>query len=359
MVMDLLKAAGIAALSGVCAAACSEAPRSGQHGQYELDHSSLRPVQLRGRVLASGDYLAAPTEIALVGDRLLVVDAISDSVLHVIDAREGRHLRSLGRRGEGPGEYRSPWSVARQSRTPDQPWIYDLQLARLTRVHLGSAGLPAGEAEIIRIQGEALATQPVWVHDSLLVSPSFSHRGRLAFFGADGAFRRAAGPLPAGNGGVPAPVLQHAWTGTLVSNPRTGWLALATRHADQVEIYRPDGTLVRKVRGPFRFDPRFTVEVAQGQQVMGSGDAMRFGYVDVEATPEEIFALFSGRTREGFKQASSFARFVHVFDWQGKFKRAYRLDSDILSVAVSPDRKWLYGIRHDPAPAIVVYPIVQ
>jgi hypothetical protein len=355
--MSLLKAAVAAALMNLSAAGCVSEDSAGKYGPGELDHASLRPTPVKGRILASGDYLGAPTAITRVGDQLLILDAISDSVLHVVDAQSGRHVRSLGRRGEGPGEYRGAWSLPTETRPPRRPWVYDLQLARLTRVALEARPPSAPEPEMIRLTGDAIATQPVWVGDSLLVSPSFSPGGRLSFFGSDGRFRRAAGALPAGNGGIPPAILQQAWVGSLISNPRTGELALLTRHADQIEIYEPDGNLLNKVRGPFRFDPQFTVSVMQGQQVMATGDAMRFGYIDAVGTPDEIYALFSGRTRESFKQASSFARYLHVYDWRGEFKRAYQFDSDILAIGLSPDRTLLYGIRHEPEPAIMAFPI--
>lgn len=349
----------VAAMACACLAACKDEAPSGRYGPGELDHSALHPVELKGQFLATGDYLGAPTEMVMAGEHLLVIDARSDSALHVIDARTGRHVRSLGGRGEGPGEYRGPWSLASERSRPDQPWVYDLQLARLTRVDLRPDAAPATQAKIVRIQGEALAIQPVWTQDSLLVSPSLSARGRFSFYGPDGTFRRAAGPLPLGNGGVSPAILQQAWMGTLVSNPQTGWLALATQYADQVEIYRPDGSLVRRVRGPFRFDPQFTVEQTQGQPVMAQGDAMRFGYTDAEATPSEIYALFSGRTREAYKGASSFGRYVHVYDWQGELKRVYELDSDVVAIALSADRKRLYGIGEEPAPVIVVFSLEE
>jgi hypothetical protein len=357
--MHLRTAGTLVVLACTCATGCGKESLPTQYGPGELDYAGLHPVNLKGQLLATGDYFGAPAEIAVLGDRLLVVDALSDSVLHVIDARSGAHVRSLGRRGEGPGEYRVAWSLARESGRPDQAWVYDIQLGRLTRVDLGRNAAPPAQPEMVRIQGEALATQPVWVQDSLLVTPSLSPRGRLSFFGADGVFRRAAGPVPQGSDGVPPAILQQAWMGTLASNSRTGWLAMVTRHADQLEIYRPDGTLVRKVRGPFRFDPQFTVEQVQGQPVMAVSDAMRLGYTDAESTGDEIYALFSGRTNEAFKSAAAFARYVHVYDWQGELKRVYRLDSAVLTIALSPDGKRLYGTRHEPEPGIVVFPLEQ
>ena len=303
-------------------------------------------------MLSGGDYLGLPTQISAFGSSLLVLDGASDSALHMISAVDGHVVRSTGRRGEGPGEYKGAWSIAPDPRHATRAWVYDIALARLTRIDLDSLH---GEPAMVQIRGDAVAMQPVWLSDTLLASPGLSESGRLSFFARDGAFRGAAGPLPSSNTKVPPGVLQHAWTGRLISNPGRNLLAMATLHADQIEIYRTDGTLVRKVRGPFGFEPQFTVDVIQGMAVMASGDDMRFGYVGAAATPDHIFALFSGRTREGYGPDSSFGRFVHVYDWEGNLERVIELDTAVLSVAISPDRRTLYGIRHDPEPAIMAF----
>jgi hypothetical protein len=337
------------------AGACSRADAALRYGPAELDHSRLKPVKLSGRVLARGDYLGLPGRIGASGTRLLVLDGASDSVIHILSAADGHRLRSMGRRGEGPGEYRTAWSIAPDPRHAERFWVYDIALGRLTRVDLDS--ITPAEPEMIRVTGDGLAMQPVWLSDSLLASPGLSPRGRLSFFGKDGGFRGSAGPLPSAAGDIPPQVLQHAWTGSLVANPRRGLLALLTQHADQLELYRADGSLVRKVRGPFGFDPRFTVETAQGQPTMGSGDDMRFGYTGAGAAGDRIYALFSGRTREGYGPDSSFGRFIHVYDWAGALVRVLELDTPILSIAISPDERWVYGIRHDPEPAVMAFPL--
>ncbi len=88
---------------------------------------------------------------------------------------------------------------------------------------------------------------------------------------------------------------------------------------------------------------------------MQGGAALRFGYVEAAASRDCVFALFSGRTGEGHKRRAHFARFVHVFDWDGNFKFALRLDVDALTITVDEQSRWLYAVRHDPEPAIVRY----
>lgn len=337
--------------------ACRGGEPARRSGPGEMDHARLKPIRVSGRIVAQGDYLGQPSSLVFVGDNLLILDKAGTPALHLVAAADGRRIRSFGQPGGGPGEYKSAWSLSRDPRDPSQVWVFDLGLGRLTRVDGSAAG--SGAPMIISLGGGANPTQPVWINDSLLVSPAVSASGRLTFFDRQGRFVRAAGTIPGDTSKVPSPVLQQAWRGTVVPNPRTGQLALVTRHADQLELFAPDGTPVRIVRGPFRFDPRFTVENIQGFMTMGQGDDMRFGYVTAASDERAIYALFSGRTRAAFQRDAPYGRFVHVYDWNGKMLRVLELDSDLISVSISPDGQWLYGSRFAPEPAVMAYPLAS
>lgn len=337
-----------------CAGACGDQAASLKYGPAELDHSSLHPVKVNTRVLASGAFLGLPARMLASGDYLLVLDGASDSVVHVVSSRDGHLVRSLGRRGAGPGEFQGARSFAVRS-AGEPPWIFDIALGRLTRVDPATPFHPAS-ARTITLAGEVLPVQPLWLNDTLLVSPNFSDRGRLSFFNGEGKFLRAAGRLPA-SPGIPPSVVQQAWIGGMTASRSRGLLAIATLYADQLEIYRNDGTLVRKVRGPFHFDPQYKVDNAGGMLTMSSGDAMRIGYSSVVSSDDYIYAVFSGRTREGFGPSSPFGRYIHVFDWNGDLIKVFQLDAEVLALAMAPDQRTFYAIRHDPEPAILTFQI--
>jgi hypothetical protein len=44
-----------------------------------------------------------------------------------------------------------------------------------------------------------------------------------------------------------------------------------------------------------------------------------------------------------------------VFDWTGTLRQVLELDEPALSLAVEPDGRTLYTVRHEPAPAVVRY----
>lgn len=321
-----------------------------------MDHSALRPAPLASEVIAEPIDLGLPFELEVVGPHLVVLDAASDSSVLVFHKQDGRIVRSFGRRGHGPGEFEGAWSVDPVLGSDREFWVYDASLHRLTHVDLERdfGGISRPGDRLINLIAEATVLDPAWL-DSIFVSLGFFQSGRIAHFDAEGRFLRTVGPLPQDAEDVPPQVLQHAFQSTLKPNPSRTLLAVATRHADRLEIYRPDGTLVAAAKPPFGFLPNFQVRQRRGQPSMATGDDLRFGYVDLAASEEHIYALFSGRTRRGFPGVANFGEYVHVYDWTGQLVAVFELDSDALAIAVDPSDGTLYALRHDPRPAVVRY----
>lgn len=325
-----------------------------------LDRYSVPVLPVKGTVLTDTNALAMPGDIAVIGQRYLVVlDWLGDPAVVIFDARTGALRRAFGRTGKGPGEFTGPWSVVPDisPARPDRFWVYDIALRRLTRVDLESdfrAPHLVGR-HMITLTADATITGPLWIDDTLIVSAGFFEGGRVAQFDSRGRMLRTVGPSPPGDGMIPVHVRQHAYQVTATTRPTHDLIALATRHADRLSILRPDGELVAAAERPFGFEPRY--EVAQGIHgpIMGSGDDLRFGYIDVTANERSIFALFSGRTRKGFPGRANFGNYVHVFDWHGRLQRVIELDSDALSIAIDDSGRNLYAVRHDPLPAIIGY----
>ncbi len=88
--------------------------------------------------------------------------------------------------------------------------------------------------------------------------------------------------------------------------------------------------------------------------IIGLLPDLPYGYQDLAVTETSIYALFSGRTlQEHGPEGVVFGTFVHVFDWAGDFLQAIELDEEVLALTV--ETGVLYGLRHDPEPAIVVF----
>ena len=328
-------------------------------GPPSLDVYAVPPIPLRGTVLQASERLSMPTQIVLVGDRLVIVDRFAERPVHVLSATSGELIASLGREGDGPGEFRVARFVDPDPVVPRRFWVFDAGLSRLTLVDVEDWDqTPAWERRIIGLRSDATVMNPVWMaRGTRMLATGLFAEGRLAEFDSAGTTTAYRGALPISRQPAPPSVLQHAYRGMLKARPDRSLLVLAARHAGSIEIYDPSGRLITRASGPFTFDPIFEVDQGAGGPGLVSGEEMRLGYVDVATTPDRIYALFSGRTREGYPDRATYGEYVHVFDWQGTYLAALRLDSEVAAIAADRERNRLVAVRHLPEPAVLSYPL--
>ena len=353
----------IARISISCLATALLCGCGGDSGERQAEPPAAgSETPLPARVVYSGDSLAAPLAVAWAGGRLVVLDPMGDSVVKVLDPASGRLVRSFGRRGKGPGEFAGAWSLDVPEAGSGRFWIYDFELRRFTHVDLGADFQPGARPgrRMVHLASDFTVNWPVHLRDGSIASPGFLARpGRLARFDSAGTLTGIVGSSPPGREGVPGQIAQHAYQSTARANPEGTLIVLATRHADRLEIYRPDGTLVALARGPDRFEPVYTVEVTGGHPTLATSDDLRFGYVGLATTADRIYALYSGKTRGEAPGVASRGRAVHVFDWSGRLRGTWPLDSSVMGVATDPAGRTLYAVRNDPEPAVVAYTIPE
>jgi len=326
----------------------------------ELMHDDIDVYGLNGTVLCDSAALGIPTDVALLGSYLAVIDLASDSVLHIIDIESGQIVGQFGRRGEGPGEFKSAWSLATVAHDTSAVWVYDVALRRLTLVDipLSLQNQRLHAKAMISLQSPGVPTGPLWIDSQTVASLGFYSEGRIRLFDSNGQSVGLIGATPGSASHVEPATMQHVYQGTLVRHPTRGMLAAVTRHASIVEVYGTDGKQVFRTTGPVPFEPMYGIRSRGNGTSMVSGPDLRFGYVDACADSGAIYALFSGRTRAGYPQSSFTGRYVHVFLWDnGRFEMAMKLDADAISIAVDTVSSTLFAVRHNPTPAIVSFPL--
>ena len=350
------------AVSVVAVQACRSAAAAAD-GPGELSHAAIdRLIEPPRHELHRSDRLGMPYRLAVVGDHVVIIDLAADSAMHVVHRRTGAFVRSFGRQGEGPGEFKTVWSLDPVAGSTHELWVYDAGLNRSTYVDLRDGFFEQerlGERMITFVSVASL-TGPVRTSRNQFLSLGLFPEGRLGVFGEDGRQAGTVADLPPGAEELAPNIRQHAYQATLLAHPDRHLLAAATRHASRLEIYRSDGSVVAHTEGPLAVAPDYRrSEGGPRSRFVMSKDA-RFGYVDVAVSRDFIFALFSGRSRESFRGISAtLARYVHVFDWAGEFRGALRLETDAISIAVDDAAATLYAVEHEPAPAIAAYDLKE
>lgn len=300
---------------------------------------------LSGEVLNASDALAMPTELEVLGDRLILADDFADRNLRVLRRSDGAIERSFGKKGRGPREFESAYAIDVIDPS-GRVMVHDPMLQRVTWIDLDrdfEDGRWVSDRSV-KLNADAMIMETASTPTGLIGTGSFTD-ARLAHLDPAGRLERTTGTPPV----APSEVSRQVWTrvyqSRLKPNPsRTRW-AVASRFADRLEIYDADGGLVGMGDRPYDFDPE--------DLKTDDTDEVRFGYLDLATTESRIYALFSGRTRaEG---SAGYGGLVHVFDWDGRLVDIWELDARLIALAVTPDGRRLYGIRHHPAPAVLSY----
>lgn len=309
------------------------------------------------------ESLAVPTDLEIVGEYLVLVDRRADHPIHVLDAGSGELVRSFGREGDGPGEYRALRSVSAVPGSGSAFWAFDMRQSRLTYVDLADeAALERPwEADMVKLESTASVTGVEVDQDRNVVASGLFAEGRLALFAPDGRMLEAVGALTMSpEVEAPASVLQHAYMGKMEAHPDRTRLAIGLRHASRIEIRGTDGSLIAMTESAVEpFEPRFDTADTERGPVMRTDETLRFGYVDVAVTPSRIYGLYSGRTRAGNPGSANFGDQVHVFAWTGELLEVIKLDEDLIALAVEADGSTMYGVVHEPAPAVLSWSLAN
>ncbi|HUG40568.1 MAG TPA: BF3164 family lipoprotein [Longimicrobiales bacterium] len=310
---------------------------------------------LPARVLHESDALAAPTDVEVMGSTLVIADDFAERPLQLMRRSDGAIERSFGGKGQGPREFESAWSIDVID-PAGEFMVHDLMLQRVTWVDVREDfedGAWVADRSL-KLKAETMMLETSWTPEGML-GLGILREGRLAHMDRQGAVVRTSGPTPMDGQAVPPEVRQQAYQSKLKPNPsRTRW-AVATRFADRLEIYDAAGALVAEGTRRYGFEPVYEAQRSTRAVSMTTGQETRFGYLDLAATEDRIYALFSGRTRaEG---RANYGNTVHVFDWSGKMVDVLQLNDYVIALAVDPAGESLYGIRHDPFPAVLEFPL--
>jgi hypothetical protein len=305
-------------------------------------------------VFFTSDSLGSPRALTVAGGLLVVGDGLGRFPLWIVSRESPRRHLPFGRRGSGPAEIRSPWSLATEP-SGDAVWVYDMGMRRMSRVDVSTDRPAVTRTFLVNVPQPV--TGPQFLSDSTFASPGFLAAGRVAEFDTRGNPVRSFGPVPPGDPDIPAHVRQHAYQSTLRVKPDRSRVVLATRHADQLEIYGAGGELVRTVKGPSGFTPAYESRRRGVQEQMVSSPDLRFGYISLAVTDRWIIALYSGHSRRERPGWAHYGDVLHVFDWDGTLRRVLPLSFPSLAIAVDPGGRTLYAARENPVPAVLRYPL--
>ncbi len=302
-------------------------------GTPAISHARLHPEYPDARLLLADTTLGEPWHLAVQGTQLWVADHSGNPYLHVVDIPSARIIFSTGRHGEGPGDFEATPQFTRRPGDAGAIWAYDDVLKRLVR----EAGHPTTDYVIDDPPQQFVDVYSyLWLGwDRLVgVGDMDSNRVIIADTGGDRFAVHRADLL--GPDSVPLLARRAASEGFVAcSSPAMKRFAVLYMLGGRIDIFDSAGRVLAHARVPFATNGQWVMSPRHGT-LWAQPDWMY--YIDCDATPEYLYALFAGYRTDGPNGGRiRAARYVHILDWDGRLVRVIGLGHEMSAIAVSGD----------------------
>jgi hypothetical protein len=313
----------------------------------EFDHSTFDSELLRGVVLSAAPAIGRPFQLRSIGDWLVIADGIRDPALHMLDRRTGELVRSVGRNGEGPGDFASSPRLHVRPGDSAVVWAWDSRLGRLTRV---DPVAPPASWVVVNVEpvpgagfaGRGTPWNIAWLEPDRLVGVHASDSAHFSILSPAGkVLGTVPGELLGPNEASRYERLQATMSGlSTCAWPGRGY-ALIYHSVGRIEFYDRDAHRVRLADVPFPSEP-FTEDDQGKPRLDNSTNYYRACVVH----GDRLYAAFSGRRDSDYEPSDAAryaAEFVHVFGWDGALRTVYRLDRDVYSMDIPAEGGVIYA----------------
>ena len=327
--------------------ACSEHVNR-QNIDFTYDPESI--TKLESRLAAESDSLISAFRIEIFDKYAVVSDIRSNIFLHLFNLESGRKLQTLGIGGRGPGEFQN---IQFLQFHPDSLKLYahDASLSRTSIFRFEPDKQAFIYDTLLHIKNDGLTIEVSAMNDGRLVTNGMIGNKRAAIFDKNGEYLYDIGKLP-GQLDEPFNARMQAHRSFTEFHFKTGNILLGNMYSDLIEIWSPENEKIREIRGPLGKDPVYRSQ-ENGPSFLRTDETIT-SYVGITSNNHYIVGLYSGRTKD--QDYDNMGSYIHVFDTDGNFINAYRLDYFTFDIDLGEDNK-LYSIVSTRIPSIREYTI--
>lgn len=338
-------------LGVVLAVACST-PKEDPSRLVYLRTAVPARDSLHSEEFGPADLLANPWMIGATG-RIVVISDLQPPYLHVLDAGTGRHIKSLGAHGEGPGDFSDAPSLMRASFAGDTLWMLDGPRRRVTGFAVAALASDtiAPRAATVEIDSVLPYTADGPSSTGLIVAMAQDRKdGLFPLRIHRGGQRTDVGrPRAFADNRLTPRYMGNAYLGRLCYSPDRRVTVQIFTFAGRIDLLDSVGTMVGSMDVPYPFRPDPYMDTTSGKQIDFNPflPRVRWGYYDCAVTDRFLYALYDGRLIGANPTNPVPLSEVHIFDWTGRRVRTVVLDHSTTGISVPPGDSILYSFAED------------
>ena len=304
------------------------------------------------------ESIVFPRFVSIIDNFLVVTERDANHFIHLIELSENQqtYRRSLGVKGDGPGEIRGVAFI--DAGFGDGTfWTFMLNNMLFSNFVLSDSSLYA----INQLRLDFRNHFPIgaaWTADSTLMIVKGNDDEKFTEIDLDenviNTFGSWNGMI---EGNYPANIIPSLYSGRFIASKNKQTFGLFSSRTDVIELLDRSKEKIISIRGPENYIPKFEVDYSSGYPMFHVPNHLesRPQYLDGYFTDKHIYALYSGRTRAEIDQKNIMCDEVFVFDYEGNLLKHYKLDHSLLTFAIDEKHNKMYGGTYDANPGIVVF----
>jgi hypothetical protein len=300
-----------------------------------------RVYRLSGEVINRDPILGLPADMALAGSSLWIRDAAANPSIHLLNPVTGRLLRSLGRRGQGPGELRKAYVMSATQQDSTAIWVWDIEAQHLVRM-VGDGGADSAIRILKPDAVGAVVTHGVRLGSDRVVGLSvLSDSLRLHVFDGSGKRIRSLPTYLPGDTTVPIRErIEATLTATVCALPDGKRFAISYGGFRRVDLYDRDGNSIGFVGDAMSGADLFPFDRTTDKRAFRPTKRQWFLFCSL--TERHVYALRYNDIESNVAGGNT----VEVFDWRGGHVASLALDCNVSGLAVHPTEALLFATVH-------------
>ena len=338
---------------------CSpSAEEKGKEAIVIFDEKDLPdPIALRGKKYNFPNIIN-PRYILCLGDYLVVSEKTKDNLLHILDIKSEKYIRSTGKNGLGPREATMVSKLENASEKKSF-WCYDLEQTIFSKYSVTGDTSKLADSQLRLGEIFHYVMDLTWASDTSLLVTMVDGNDKffevslngdtLATYGKwDSMFERKD---------IPYNVISSIHQGRIKASPDKRKFISAGSRRDFIDVLDKASGKILSIRGPVDEVPEFEVDYSMGYPMAAMNiKTLTVKYLDSFAGEKLIYGLHLGKSFRNISDPDKLNR-MFVFDYQGNIVNQYTLDYPLTSFTVDEVNGIIYGVSIDEEPNVVAFKI--
>ncbi|MHA7131123.1 BF3164 family lipoprotein [Algoriphagus namhaensis] len=302
------------------------------------------------------DSILNPRKILLKGDYLIVSENNFGNLIHVLEKKTMRYLKSTGNQGDGPGQIRSGIWYFDAGLDDEHYWAYDLTGKSFYKFSLLDSTTKARRT-IRQNESWFLGYSIHQLEENRFISYMSRDGFKFGIFDSLGSRISSIRPWSLNDSvdQMKGYILMGLNQGPMQYNPKNRIFAHAGIKYEFLEILHIDNGDIIRLEGPSGVELKYEIKGNPSDPILEMGEEVPRGFRDLYVGQNSIFLIYIGKTLKETREEGETPSLILEFGINGEPKGKYQCDLPVRAISVDESEKKIYAVTGGREPGLAIF----